>query len=57
MYIDAHGSQKEGVRFPRAGVTDNLNYLMWMLGTDLGSSARVTNDLLSLLSCPGVGFK
>lgn len=54
MYIGAHGSQKEGVRFPRAIVTDNLYYLMWMLGADLGSSAK---DLLSLLSCPGVGFK
>lgn len=54
IYIGAHRSQKEGVRFPRAIVTDNLNYLMWMLGADLGSSA---NDLLNLLSCPGVGFK
>ena len=54
MYIGAHGSQKEGVRFPRAIVTDNLYYLMWMLGADLGSSAK---DLLSFLSCPGVGFK
>lgn len=55
--MSTEARKKEGVRFPRAGVTDNLNYLMWILGTDLGSSARVTNDLLSLLICPGVGFK
>lgn len=40
MYLGAQ-KPEEAVRFPRARVTDSLNYLVWMLG----SSAIVTNDL------------
>lgn len=34
----AHGVQSIG--FPCARVTDNVNLLMWMLGTEIGLSAR-----------------
>lgn len=34
----AHGVPSIG--FPGARVTDNVNLLMWMLGTKIGSSAR-----------------
>lgn len=34
----AHGVQSIG--FPGTRVTDNVNLLIWMLGSEIGSSAR-----------------
>jgi hypothetical protein len=40
-----HGGTEEGTRFPGARITEDVSYLTWVLGTELGSSKRVVHAL------------
>lgn len=43
---------EEGTRLPRAGIAGTVSCPIWLLGTELGASAKAASSLLSHLSSP-----